>query len=66
MHPPTTAHNYLPKVAALYQQGLLRPSQVHGVDILHDDWCDALDERGYCNCEPEVRLKGVLPTGSDN
>lgn len=22
--------------------------------ILHDDWCDRLNGRGSCNCDPEI------------
>jgi hypothetical protein len=24
--------------------------------IFHDDWCDLLNHRGFCNCEPTVEF----------
>jgi hypothetical protein len=32
------------------------------VNIQHDDWCDLVNGRGECNCEPEIsqeRLRGA-------
>ena len=27
---------------------------VYEIGVLHDDWCDLLNAKGRCNCEPEV------------
>lgn len=27
--------------------------------IAHDDWCDFLNDRGKCNCNPEITIKPV-------
>lgn len=49
-HPPTSEHNYLAKILAFqYAAGKV----VH-VDVVHDDWCDSLSGRGFCNCDPEI------------
>jgi hypothetical protein len=49
-------HNYYRKLIALYERGVLPPGRVREVDIYHDDWC-RIYRGGYCNCEPEVRLR---------
>lgn len=54
-HPPTKEHNYLRKIVDL---GLtLTPKSLSEVDVQHDDWCDALAGRGFCNCDPDVSLR---------
>ncbi len=61
-HPPTLVHNFMLKAAPLFQH--VRPGFA-AIDVKHDDWCDALHDRGFCNCDPEVsivqRLDGQLP-----
>jgi hypothetical protein len=58
-HPPTTEHNYIAKVLKLAAQ--IPRGSLEDIDIYHDDWCDLLANRGYCNCNPDVKLrpKGV-------
>ena len=57
-HPPTTSHNYLKKVADL---GLtLAPGAEMTMDFAHDNWCDALNGRGFCNCDPDVIVREGL------
>lgn len=53
-HPPTTAHNYMPKVLAL---GTLVRGHVVDVEIRHDDWCDVY-RFGFCNCTCDVSIRG--------
>lgn len=26
----------------------------HDISVAHDDWCDLLNRKGPCNCNPEV------------
>jgi hypothetical protein len=49
-------HNYWPKLVELVEQGKVPPGSVNEVDICHDDWC-RIYRGGYCNCEPEIRLR---------
>lgn len=65
-HPPTTSHNYLRKqvevLHALHRRGKT-PRSTDPVEVLHirhDDWCDALNGRGFCNCDPDFVFKGEL------
>ena len=51
-------HNYLRKLHYLWRIGAIpRTIGVHQVDIFHDDWCQLINGRGRCNCEPLVKLK---------
>lgn len=54
-YPPTQAHNYVKKMVQLVEAGEI-PSGLQTVDIRHDDWCDLMFHRGYCNCDPTVSL----------
>lgn len=47
--------NYLKAIEAAFERGELRPG-LHYVDIGHDDWCDYLNGRGPCNCEPDITI----------
>jgi hypothetical protein len=51
-----TKHNYYSKLLALYQRGGIPAASLTEVDIFHDDWC-AVYKGGYCNCDPDVRLR---------
>ena len=54
-HKPTASYQASPYLAALTNLGLsLQPGTIQRVDIHHDDWCDLLSGRGYCNCNPVV------------
>lgn len=53
LHPPTTSHNYMPKVIAL---GIAHSEKFVECDVRHDEWCDALNGRGFCNCDPAVTI----------
>jgi hypothetical protein len=44
--------NYISKILAKHRKGL--PSGVYFVDVYHDDWCDLLNRKGPCNCNPDV------------
>lgn len=55
-HLPTSAHNYLPKIEAIVQD-MGCPAGIFDIDVAHDSWCDALNRRGFCNCDPDVRLR---------
>lgn len=45
---------YVKKLTALTAG--IRPGATYDLQINHDDWCDLLNERGYCNCDPDVRI----------
>jgi len=44
---------YLEQVLEMYLAGE-RPVGVYAVTVRHDDWCDLLNGRGPCNCDPQV------------
>ena len=47
--------NHIPAVLALREgRPILRQAGVHHIRCLHDDWCDLLNGRGVCNCNPDV------------
>ena len=61
-HKPTTFHNHVWKMAAMHRAGLLpQTPTAHQVTVEHDDWCDLLSGRGYCNCDPDIRLRWSYP-----
>ena len=62
-HPPTTSHNYVPKLAA-FVQSLGPVGDVLNVRTLHDNWCDAVNGVGFCNCDPE--FEDISPPGARN
>jgi len=45
--------NYMKKI---YQSGQVKAGSMSNVMIRHDDWCDRLNGRGECNCDPEVEI----------
>jgi hypothetical protein len=36
--------------------GDLKPGTIRHVEVRHDSWCDLLNARGPCNCNPIVNL----------
>ena len=52
--------NYLRKLAGV--QPLIGSGKAFDARILHDEWCDQLNHRGACNCNPEIILT-ELPQG---
>jgi len=42
---------YLDEVIARLQD---REPGVYEATVFHDGWCDLLNGRGLCNCDPEV------------
>ena len=54
---PKGLPKYAPDVLAgfdkLSQAGLAMPG-VYTVEVKHDAWCNLLNGRGECNCNPEV------------
>ena len=49
-------HNYYRKLIKLVEEGKLPPGYVGEVDVYHDDWC-RIYRGGYCNCDPEIKLR---------
>lgn len=50
---PPVPPGYIERVLAMYASAN-PPVGNHVIEICHDDWCDLLNGRGSCNCEPEV------------
>lgn len=48
--------NDMRKLLAMDEQGSF-PAGLHHVYIRHDDWCDALKEKGPCNCDPDITVR---------
>jgi hypothetical protein len=48
-------HNHLNLLLEQIASGKIptEPGIVH-IDVAHDDWCDLLNGRGKCNCNPEI------------
>ena len=55
-HPATTSHNYQAKVLAAAVLHGIRPGALLETNVSHDDWCDALNNCGFCNCDPTVTI----------
>jgi len=53
--PPTRFDNYMTKVIELTRT--LPPGTRADVDVFHDPWCDSTNGRGFCNCDPTVKLR---------
>lgn len=48
-------------MAGNYEKELLKKAApaagqvgLHHINVYHDDWCDLVNNRGPCNCNPEV------------
>jgi hypothetical protein len=53
-----TKHNYYRKVMDLLASNPdLQTAGLHDIDIRHDAWC-AIHQGRYCNCDPDVRVRG--------
>jgi hypothetical protein len=53
-------HNYLNKLLAMQARGALPTCGVSQLEIAHDDWC-RIYLGGYCNCDPDIRVRPLLP-----
>jgi hypothetical protein len=49
-------HNYYRKLMKLVENGTIPPDRLTEADVYHDDWC-RIYRGGYCNCEPEIRVR---------
>jgi len=47
---------YVADILRLVDEGALRPGVVTLADVFHDGWC-AFWQGGYCDCEPDIRLR---------
>jgi hypothetical protein len=36
------------------------PGALRTLDIAHDTWCDALNGRGFCNCDPGITVRAGI------
>ena len=53
-HPPTTQHNHQQKLKKLLAVKPPPPGKVYESRVMHDDWCDLLNGKGFCNCDPDI------------
>lgn len=53
----------LPKYAAdiIRQSSDVNAPGLCTVEVLHDAWCDLLNSKGECNCNPEVKKPIKVP-----
>ena len=65
-HPPTTEHNYLAKQFRLLETMPMVKGTVTFASVAHDDWCDAINGRGFCNCDPTIKFANVSGTAARN
>lgn len=60
-HKPTESYEQSPYLAALMTANLdIHRGTVQRVEIQHDDWCDLLNGRGYCNCNPTIGKREIV------
>jgi hypothetical protein len=51
--------NHAAKLIAAARNMRLEPG-LHFLGVYHDDWCDKINGKGPCNCNPETKpLKGL-------
>ncbi len=50
-------NNYARKVLNFVEENLSPSEQVTEVEIQHDLWCDLLNRRGHCNCDPAIWMR---------
>jgi hypothetical protein len=48
---PSTHDHFMPKLMELATK---HPNESFEVNVSHDTWCDHLNKRGHCNCNPRV------------
>lgn len=65
-NPKRLKHNHQRKLVELVNQGKLpiTPGAMHAIEVAHDDWCALINNRGPCNCDPDIRVR--WHTGSKN
>lgn len=47
---------YIRKLLRELQNRQLPRGEISHAHVYHDDWCDFLNGRGPCNCNPEIRI----------
>jgi len=63
---PVQQHNYLTKMAQMWQSGALpREAGYHQVDVAHDAWCGIFAGK-RCNCDPDIILKCSQPAAAQH
>lgn len=53
---PTKGPNYLRSLLAMREMGVMTRGGVEHITVQHDDWCDQLSGRGWCNCDPDIKF----------
>lgn len=56
----------LKKIKRYQDEGKLKPGTVVEIDVRHDDRCDLINNRGGCNCGPEICEPRRVPFLQDN
>jgi hypothetical protein len=55
--PTVPEHNYLRKLQALWEGGVLRQDAgAYHLDVCHDAWCGIYADT-WCNCDPDIVLR---------
>lgn len=53
---PHRKGNYVDKVTEVTTEfAKQNPTGVHHIHVFHDDWCDLIQGKGVCNCNPVVK-----------
>jgi hypothetical protein len=50
--------NYVAELIAMARNNLLEPG-LYFLCVYHDDWCDKINGKVRCNCNPEKKLMKV-------
>jgi hypothetical protein len=50
--PSPDLHNYMKILMRKFEENIA--PGVHHVEVLHDPWCAFLNNKGTCNCNPEI------------
>ena len=62
--------NYQPAVLRAAERamadGSIRPGQVYVLPVRHDGWCALLNNKGGCNCNPQVGAPERVPSPDEN
>ncbi len=57
--PKKKVPNYMAKLLEALETRPLNPGHFYLTAVNHDSWCDQLNGRGPCNCEPELEFVEV-------
>ncbi len=51
--------SYVKKLTEFIASGAVKvtPGLMREIDVVHEDWCKALGDGGFCQCNCEIRLR---------